>query len=56
MVTTITLKKNSIVVVKTVHPLPEEKADRLLTELKKVFPDNEVLLPNGAEIIIIEPE
>jgi hypothetical protein len=56
MLSIVTLKKGSVVVVKTVHPLPEEKADRLLTELKKVFPDNEVLLPNGAEIIIIEPE
>lgn len=54
MITTIALKKGSVVVLKTPHPLPEIMAERLLVDLKKAFPDNEVLLPNGAEIFIIE--
>jgi hypothetical protein len=56
MVTTITLKKGSVVVLKTPKPMPEAMAEKVLAELKNMFPDNEVLLPNGAELIIIEPE
>lgn len=56
MVSTIKLKKGSIVVLKTPAPLPEVMAEKVLAELKKMFPDNEVMLPNGAELIIIEPE
>lgn len=56
MVSTIKLKKSSVVVLKTPNPMPEAMAEKVLAELKKMFPDNEVLLPNGAELIIIEQE
>lgn len=52
----VTLKKGSVIVIQTVHPLEEGKADHLLKEMKQVFPDHQVLLPNGAELIILEPE
>ena len=56
MVTTVKLKKGSVVVLKTVNPMPEAMANKVLAELQRMFPDNDVLLPNGAEIIILEQE
>ena len=50
------LKKTSVVVLQTKTAMPEQMAEKVLEELKKMFPDNEVLLPNGAELIIIERE
>lgn len=56
MLTTFKLKKSSVVVLKTKTPMPEDMADKVLAELQKMFPNNQVLLPNGAELIIIEQE
>lgn len=50
------LSKKSVVVLQTKIPMPEQMAEKVLAELKKMFPDNEVLLPNGAELLIIEQE
>ena len=53
MLERIKLKKSDVIVLKTTT-MPDQLADKVLIELKKMFPDNEVLLPNGAELIIIE--
>ena len=56
MIERIKLKKTDVIVLQTKTPMPEAMADKVLEELKKMFPDNEVLLPNGAELIILERE
>lgn len=56
MIERIKLKKGDVVVLTTKQPMPEIMAERVLASLNKMFPDNEVLLPNGAELIIFERE
>lgn len=56
MIERIKLKKSDVIVLKTTAPMPEQLAEKVLAELNKMFPDNEVLMPNGAELIIIERE
>lgn len=52
----IKLKKSDVIVVETATPLPLEIADKVLAQFKMVFPDNQVFMPNGAKISIIETE
>ena len=56
MIERIKLKNTDVIVLKTKTPMPEEMAEKVLAELQKMFPNNQVLLPNGAELIIIEQE
>ena len=56
MIERIKLKPSDVIVLKTKAPMPDLMAEKVLEELKKMFPDNEVLLPNGAELIILERE
>ena len=50
----IKLKKGDVIVVKTSRPLPDRAVEEIVAGFKKAFPDNEILLPQGAKISIIE--
>ena len=52
----IKLKKSDVIVVETATPLPLEIAEKVLAQFKGVFPDNQVFMPNGAKISIMEVE
>ncbi len=54
MLERIKLNKSDVIVLKTPTPMPEQMAEKVLKQLNEMFPDNQVLLPNGAELIIIE--
>lgn len=54
MITTLNLKRGSVVVVEPRNILSDDKAEKLLKELQEIFPDNKVLLPNGAKLVILE--
>ncbi len=41
---------------KTKTPMPELMAEKVLAKLQEMFPNNAVLVPNGAELVIIEQE
>jgi hypothetical protein len=56
MIERIKLKQGDVVVLTTKSPLPDQLAEKILVELKNMFPDNQVLLPNGAELTIIEQQ
>ena len=56
MITTLNLKRGSVVVVEPRNILSDDKAEKLLEELQEIFPYNKVLLPNGAKLVILETE
>jgi Mrp family chromosome partitioning ATPase len=56
MIKKVKLKKGSVIVVTTPNRMPAEMAEKVIKELREMFPDNKVLMPNGAEIIILEQE
>jgi hypothetical protein len=50
------VKKGSLIVLRTRQILPDKLVEEITEKLKQVFPECEVLLPNGAELTILEAE
>jgi hypothetical protein len=54
MIERVKLKKGDVIVVNTKNSLSTDAAEAVVRKFKEAFPDNEVMLPNGAEIFILE--